>query len=91
MKDSAYLIFSKTGLRRMVKGSIGPSYRKTYRRPALKQGEYAVFVTVEVPNAVFAPQPTPEATITVPEAAVVVPRVEVEVNMPPADGGEEQG
>lgn len=82
MKDSAFLIFNKKGLVRMVKGRRVPSYGPRVR-PALDAGEYAVLVTVNVPDAVFMPQPTPEATITVPESAVVAPRVEVVVEVLP--------
>lgn len=83
MKDSCYLIFTKKGVRRIAKGrraTWGPR-----ERPALEAGEYAVFVTVIVPDAVFAPRTTPEATITVPEVAVIEPRVAVDVQTPPAD------
>lgn len=81
MKDSAYLIFDQKGLRRMVKGRRVPSYGPR-TRPALAAGEYAVLVTVVVPDAVFKPLPTPEATITVPESAVLSPVVEVVVETP---------
>lgn len=81
MKDSAYLIFNKNGLRRMMKGTSGPSWAQTRKRPALAAGEYAVLVTVNVPNAIFADRPMPEAIITVPESAVLTPRVDVTVEM----------
>lgn len=76
MKDSAFLIFDKKGLRRMVKG-----HRRGFpvRRPSLSAGEYAVLVTVNVPESVFKPLPTPQATITVPQSAVVEPVVDVVV------------
>lgn len=80
MQDSAYLIFSKNGLRRMVKGYTGPSWSRKHVRPALKEDEYAVRVTVNVPDSVFAPRSAPEATITIPESAVLVPSAEVSVD-----------
>jgi hypothetical protein len=79
MIDSAYLIFNHMGLRRMVKGKRKGSARTS---PALNRGEYAVLVRVVVPNSVFNPPPTAEATITVPEHAVIIapPVVELTVN-----------
>lgn len=85
MKDSAFLIFDKRGLRRMVKSTTGPSWKRTHVRPALKTGEYAVLVKVTVPDSAFAPAPTPEATIIVPDSAIVAPRVDVQVESPPTE------
>lgn len=83
MKDSAFLIFNNKGIIRMLKGNAGRPRYASRQRPALAAGEYAVLVTVNVPDAVFKPQPTPEATITVPESGVVAPRVDVLVEVPP--------
>lgn len=84
MKDAAFLIFNKRGLVRMTKGKRSPSWGPR-QRPALNAGEYAVLVSVSIPDKVFAPTPTPEATVTVPESMVIEPPVEVSVEMPPEE------
>lgn len=90
MRDSAFLVFNRQGLVRMVKGMNKRHWNSKRQRPELRAGEYAVLVTVEVPDAVFEPRPTPEATITVSESAVVTPAVHVVTEQAPAadDGGE---
>lgn len=77
MKDSAFLIFNKSGISRLVKGRH--SRHQPHQRPALDAGEYAVLVSVSVPDQIFKPRAIPEATITVPDAAVIEPRVDVAI------------
>lgn len=75
MRDSCWLIFTKRGLRGASKGK-----RTRYgdrERPALKAGEYAVRISVNVPDKVFEDRPIPEATITIPPEAVIEPVVTV--------------
>lgn len=74
MRDSCWLIFNKRGLKRMSKGK---RERYTRVRPALAAGEYAVRVSVTVPDKVFEDRPIPEASITVPAEAVIEPVVTV--------------
>jgi len=81
MKDSFFLICTKNGARRMAKGR--PTKWQPRKLPALAAGEYAVLLSVEIPDSTFAPRPTPEATIRIPESAVIAPPVEVEVLEPP--------
>lgn len=83
MKDSAWLIMNKRGLTRMVKGKTGPSWRKEHVRPALKEGEYAVLISVEVPESAFKPAPLPSASITIPESAIIAAPAHVDVLEPP--------
>jgi hypothetical protein len=83
--DTVWLIMKKSGISRIAKGG-----RKTWRsphikRPALAEGEYAVLITVKVPDSAWNPKPLPEATITVPESALVAPAVLVGVTDPPPD------
>ena len=83
MKDAAYLIFTAKGLVRLAKGRSHRS--RPLVRPALHVGEHAVLVTVNVPDSVFKPVPTPRATITVPEAAAVDLVINATVEVPPAE------
>jgi len=81
MKDSFFLICTAKGVNRLTKGKHHPW--QTPKLPALAAGEYAVLLSVEIPDSTFAPRPTPEATIRIPESAVIAPPVEVEVLEPP--------
>lgn len=80
MKDSFFLILGRAGARRIIKGKHG--------RPLLAKDEYAVRLSVEIPDSTFAPRPTAEATIRIPESAVIAPSVEVEVLEPPVQADE---
>ena len=90
MKDSVWLIITKSGIDRMVRGGDQNSrtrpeqYRKV-TRPALKVGEQAMLISVEVPGSVFEPKPDPHAIIVVPESRLVAPTVSVTVEEPPAE------
>jgi hypothetical protein len=84
MKDSGFLVISKRGIVTFRKGREG-KYGK-YKSPALGPGERSVFITVDVPDSVFEPKPTPEATIRIPEDRVIHPSVDVTVNQPPETG-----
>lgn len=81
MTDTFWIVVTRDGASRLVKGRRAKY--QTPERPALKQGEYAVLVTIRVSDAVFRPAPLPEATITVPETAIVAPQVRVDVESPP--------
>jgi hypothetical protein len=88
MKDSGFLIISKKGIVTFRKGRT-QKYGAKYTSPALGPGERAVFITVDVPDSVFEPKPTPEATIRIPEDRVMHPAVDVTVNLPPEGETEE--
>jgi hypothetical protein len=83
MKDSGFLIFNERGIVGFKKGRVGPSYMSKYKSPALAAGERAVFITVDVPDTVFQPKPTPSATIVIPEDKVMTPAVDVIIENPP--------
>lgn len=63
MRDSCYIVFDRYGVVGMKK-----------RKPALKAGEHAVIVDLQVPDSVFA-RDIPVASVQVPEAAVINPTV----------------
>ncbi len=67
MKDTVYLVFDESGIREMKK-----------RSPALKQGEYAVCLNFEVPDAIFEDR-FPEVDIQIPEESVSFPGINVSV------------
>lgn len=83
MKDVAWLVVNAKGIVRVVKGRRAKWH--TPERPALSKGEYAVLVSVTVPDSAFAPTPLPTAHIEVPESALVAPTVEVTVEQPPEE------
>jgi hypothetical protein len=90
MKDSAFLIFNRNGIARLAKGQRRRGMPRT--RPALGAGEYAVLVSLVVPDAVFKPAPLPEATITVRDADVIAPLVEVRIDpIPPGIAADGEG
>lgn len=61
MNDVAYVVFSKTGIDRLVK-----------RLPIqLKPGEKAFVLNVEIPDEVFAPPPMPTVRMTIPKEALI--------------------
>jgi hypothetical protein len=80
MKDSAYVVFSKKGLQRMMKGRQAGGSRA---RPQLGRGEFAVLVTFDVPDSIFNERPVPEATVRIPERQIIEAPIDVEVNDPP--------
>jgi hypothetical protein len=82
VKDSCWLIMTAKGVTRMAKGVTRGRSRWERSRPALKAGEYAVFISVEVPDAAFKPAPLPTATIKVTEASLITPSASVEVLEP---------
>lgn len=81
MNDSCWLIMNARGIRRMAKGRRS-SWRQV-ERPALEKGEYAVLVSVTVPNTAFKPQALPEATLEIQESQLVAPTVRVAIEEPP--------
>ena len=83
MKDSCWIIMTAKGIRRMTKGRR--ANWTPVERPALNAGEYAVLISVEVPDSAFKPRALPEATVRVPESSLVAAPVEVEIEDPPAD------
>lgn len=83
MTDSCWLIMSEKGIRRMAKGRN--SNWHDIRRPKLEAGEYAVLISVEVPQTAFKPRPLPSATIVISEESLVAAPIAVEVEDPPAD------
>jgi hypothetical protein len=90
MKDACWLVVSNKGVQRIVKGQTRAWQRQRLDipRPRLAQGEYAVLISVEVPDSAFRPIGLPTAHIKVPESALVGPPVEVQVEDPPrADDG----
>ena len=67
MRDSCYIKFDRQGI--VSAGmSKGP--------PALRAGQYAVRITLSVPDENLR-QAIPEAVIEIPEAAIIEPVVEV--------------
>lgn len=74
MKSSVYLVFDKLGVREMRKG-----------KPSLAAGQYAVRVTISVPDRMFA-RMIPEALVEIPEGAIIEPTVEVQVETPAPAG-----
>jgi hypothetical protein len=83
MTDSAFLIVTTTGISRMVKSR--PAKGKPHTRPALKPGEFAVLLQVNVPDLAFVPRPIPQATLDVSVQRLVAPPVEVTQLTPPPD------
>lgn len=73
MNDGGWIIVNRRGI-------VG--LRKKATRPALAAGEYAVFLKIEVPDAVFQPAALPTATLRVPETALVAPDVTLEIADP---------
>lgn len=81
MKDAFFIISTAKGVRRLVKGR---QHRwQDSKLPALSAGEYAVLLSIEIPDSIFRPRPTPLTTIWIAESAIVAPPVEVEVLDPP--------
>ena len=72
MKDTCYIVMSEYGIERMTK-----------RAAALKRGEIAVRVKLDVPDRCFA-EPAIDASISVPESAIIRPDVNVSVESPDA-------
>jgi hypothetical protein len=68
MKDEGYIVFTKNGLDRLVKGLP----------KKLSAGEYAVRILLDVPDGLFTP-PIPTATLTVPASAALAPPVTVDL------------
>lgn len=91
MKDSAWLVVKSTGIQRIVKGNTRQWQRSRgdIPRPPLRHGEYAVLISVEVPDSAFKPIGLPTATIVVPEHALIAPKVDVEVQQPPPEPSDE--
>lgn len=85
MNDSCWLVLKKTGIQRVVKGNTRQwdRARGDIPRPRLAQGEYAVLISVKVPDSAFKPIGLPTAVINVPESALVAPTVDVQVTDPP--------
>ncbi len=90
MKDQAWLILSEKGIQGMRKGQRRKGQYKPIERPRLERGEYAVLVSVSVPDHVFRPVPLPSAMIEVTEGQIVGPNVDVTVVEPPADPDRDQ-
>lgn len=80
MRDSAFVVFSKKGLQRMMKGRAAGGSRQ---RPQLGRGEFAVLVTFEVPDSIFMERPVPEATVRIPERQIIEAPIDVDVEDPP--------
>lgn len=72
MKSTVYLVFTRHGVDRLTKG-----------KPALSGEEYAIKLTVAVPDAAFQ-RFEPTANIEIPTDFVMTPKVDVVVDRPPA-------
>jgi hypothetical protein len=77
MKDAVYLVMNSSGLRKMYK-----------TRPKLKSGEYAVYVSVEVPDEFFR-QAIPRAHLEIPEGYMLEPPIDVALEEIPLPDEEE--
>lgn len=62
-----------------------PARHGPHSRPALKAGEYAVLIRVNVPDLAFLPPPISEAVLDVSVQKMVAPPVEVMNIEPPAE------
>lgn len=83
MRDTFWLILNAKGAVGIRKGRRAKWH--ALERPALGRGEYAVALTVDVPDSAFAPSPLPSATLTIPESALVAPAISVELEDPPQE------
>jgi hypothetical protein len=90
MKDTAFLIFTKTGLSHLAKGRRTRHDRPTC--PKLDDGERAVFLSFEVPDSIFDPAPLPVVRLSIAAADAIAPEVSVVVEpVPPAIEEEVRG
>lgn len=81
MTDSAFIIVTPKGISRLVKSR--PGRGKPHTRPSLKVGEYAVMITMNVPDLAFQQRPIPQATLDVSVQKMVAPPIEVTQLEPP--------
>lgn len=78
MKDKAYLILNQNGIITLRKN-----------RPTLAHGDFAVRLSVEVPDTVF--DAYPEARLSISESDLIHPEVTAEVTSPEEPTPEAQG
>ncbi len=78
MRQTIYLIVNQKKVLRMSKTRSGA--------PSVQNGEYAIKLNVEVPDAAFR-RFIPEATVVVPEKGLIPPAPIVTVSTPPEAQG----
>lgn len=85
MKDSFFVIVNRARVVR-IERTTGPGKRRKERPSSLHSDEYAIRLSITVPDAAFKARPIPAATLDVPEPAVIQPpEIRFEIDKVPAD------